>query len=171
MSRFALVVLFALSTGCASTTVIRSHPSGAIVRNARGEKVGKTPYSFSGSGIINSQDTFTLEKPGYEETAVTVRKDQVNGIMMAGLGVTGLIFLPLAVVAWPSMLWAADYRPIYEVDLTALPEEELDEDAEALERDERRVSRRERGEDDRREVRRDDERRGRKARAVSARAD
>lgn len=139
MNRTVLAILFAgvlvaLNTGCASTTVIRSNPSGAIVRNIRGEKVGKTPYAFSGGGMINSTEQFTLEKPGYEPSNVTIRRDQVNGWAMAGwigAGATltvmwwNIIPLGLAVPA----LWAADFAPSYEVDLDPVPQPAADPQA------------------------------------------
>lgn len=153
MSRLVFVAVLALSSGCASSTVIRSHPSGAIVRNVRGEKVGKTPYSHSGSGIINSTDTFTVEKPGYEETSVTVRRDQVNGLMMAGLGIGGLVFFPLGLATWPGMLWAADYPATYEVELNPVRDADDEKDDALEESDAGRVSRRD-DDDDNRETRR-----------------
>ena len=93
MSRLAVVsaVVCALATGCASSTVIRSTPSGATVRDIRGQKVGKTPYSYTGTGTINSMETFTLEKSGYEETTVIVKRDQVNGLAIAGWAAGGLL--------------------------------------------------------------------------------
>ncbi len=132
MNRTVLATLFAgvlvaLNTGCASTTVIRSNPSGAIVRNIRGEKIGKTPYTFSGGGMINSSERFTLEKPGYEPTDVTIRRDQVNGWAMAGwigAGATLTLFsgnlLPLGLLV--PAIWAADFAPTYEVDLDPVPQ-------------------------------------------------
>lgn len=124
MQRFAVpVLLCALVTGCASTTVIRSSPSGATVRDIRGQKVGKTPFTYSGTGTINSSETFTLEKPGYEETAVTVKRDQVNGLAIAGWTAGALLtswtVFGLGLAA--GILWSADYAPVYSVDLDPLP--------------------------------------------------
>src|SRR5687767_12223236 len=121
MQRLAVVslVLCALATGCASTTVIRSSPSGATVRDMRGQRVGKTPFTYSGTGTINSSETFILEKPGFEETAVTVKRDQVNGLAIAGWTAGALLtswtFVGLGLAA--GILWSADYPPVYSVDL------------------------------------------------------
>ncbi len=132
MNRIVLATLLAgvlvvLNTGCASTTVIRSNPSGAIVRNIRGEKVGKTPYTFSGGGMINSSERFTLEKPGFEATDVTIRRDQVNGWAMGGWIGGGVLLAGLSVNLFPlalaiPALWAADFAPTYEIDLEPVPQ-------------------------------------------------
>jgi len=121
MHRFVAVSvsLSALATGCASSTVIRSTPSGAIVRDIRGQKVGKTPYSFTGTGTINSMETFTLEKPGYEEATVTVKRDQVNGLAIAGWAAGGLLtsWTVVGLGLFAGILWSADYAPFYSVEL------------------------------------------------------
>lgn len=137
--------LFAVS-GCSSTTVIKSRPSGAVVRNLAGEKICKTPCTWSGSGPINATDILTVQKPGYEETTVTVRKDQVNGMAIAGLGVGALLTgwtLIGAVGFVVPMFWMADYKPVYELELdrARAPQEE-EGHREAGEEEERRASRR-----------------------------
>jgi hypothetical protein len=131
MQRLAVIsaVLCALATGCASTTVIRSSPSGATVRDIHGQKVGKTPYTYSGTGTINSSETFTIEKPGYEDTTVTVKRDQVNGLAIAGWSAGALLtswsIIGLGLAA--GILWSADYPPVYNVDLDPLPATEQPE--------------------------------------------
>jgi len=121
MHRFVAVSvsLFALATGCASSTVIRSTPSGAVVRDVRGQKVGKTPYSFTGTGTINSMESFTLEKPGYEEATVIVKRDQVNGLAIAGWAAGGLLtsWTVVGLGLFAGILWSADYAPSYSVEL------------------------------------------------------
>jgi len=121
LSLVSLAVL-ALSTGCASSTVIRSTPPGAIVKNIRGEKLGKTPFSYSGGGIINSTETFTLEKEGYEATEVKIRRDQWNGWAIAGWAAPGALLTiagawPLGLGLLTGILWSADYPQLYDVDL------------------------------------------------------
>lgn len=120
MHRFAAAVLAsALASSCASSTIIRSTPSGATVRDIRGQKVGKTPYTFTGTGTINSMETFTLEKPGYEDATVIVRRDQVNGLAIAGWAAGGLLtsWTLLGLGLFAGILWSADYAPAYNIDL------------------------------------------------------
>jgi PEGA domain-containing protein len=119
----ALTVASALVSSCASTTVIRSNPSGAIVRDIRGQKVGKTPYTYTGTGTINSQETFSLEKPGYEDATVIVKRDQVNGLAVAGWAAGGLLtsWTIVGLGLFAGILWSADYAPAYNVELEPAP--------------------------------------------------
>ncbi len=115
----SLVSLLSVSTGCSSTTMIRSRPSGATVRNVRGEKVCKTPCDFSGGGVIGSSEVLLLEKEGFVEDTLTIRKDHVNGLAIAG-------WVAGAAVTWWTVVglgllvpiaWMADYAPAYNVEL------------------------------------------------------
>lgn len=156
MNRIALVTIaFSLfvATGCSSTTVIKSYPAGAIVRNAAGEKVCKTPCTWTGNGTINATDTFSISKKGYEDTSVTIRKDQVNGLAIAGLGAGALLTLgtligPVAFIV--PMFWMADYKPIYEVELERVAKKSVEDDAgsEDAEDDRKRRSRDDEADDD-----------------------
>ncbi|NOK04603.1 hypothetical protein HNV27_24005 [Myxococcus xanthus] len=121
MQRFvssALVVV--LFTGCASSTVIRSSPSGAKVRSRSGEVLGRTPYEYSDSATVNNTESFTLELDGHAPEYVTIRRDQWSGARTAGGIVGGLFVFPV----FATLFWAADYRESYHVELTALPDSE-----------------------------------------------
>lgn len=114
MVRIALIA-FALfiSTGCASTTVIRSHPSGAKVRNQSGQVVGKTPYRHEDTAMVNHTEVFTIEKDGYEEEQVVIRRDELNAGRAVGFGLGGFFVWPL----WIGLLWTTDYAPAYTTQL------------------------------------------------------
>ncbi|GHG61927.1 hypothetical protein [Comamonas sp. JC664] len=114
----ALVLL--LSTGCASSTVIRSSPSGAKVRSRSGEVLGRTPYEYSDSATVNNTERFTLELEGHAPEYVTIRRDQWSGARTAGGIIGGLFILPV----FATLFWAADYRDAYHVELNALPDSE-----------------------------------------------
>jgi|GEM_PF-3579386 len=121
MQRFvssALVVL--LSTGCASSTVIRSSPSGAQVRARSGEVLGRTPFEYSDSATVNNTESFTVEMDGYETEYVTIKRDQWSGARTAGGIIGGLFILPV----FATLFWAADYRDSYHVELSPLPDSE-----------------------------------------------
>ncbi len=120
LSLVSLAVL-ALSTGCASTTMIRSTPSGATIRNMRGEEIGKTPFNYSGNGIIFSSETFTVEKKGYEKAEVKISRDQVNFLVAGGWGVPAVLIMAnggwAGIPLLAGLLWSADYQKNYDVQL------------------------------------------------------
>lgn len=123
---FALLASF--TTGCASSTVIRSHPSGAIVKSMNGQTLGRTPYTHTDSAINGHQETFVIEKDGYEETVVTVRRDQWNGVRTGASIVAGLVTF----WGFGGLLWAQDYEPVHQVELERDAAYELGEDSEVL---------------------------------------
>jgi len=109
----AAVTLVAFSTGCASTTVIKSNPTGAKVF-IDGSPVGKTPYTMTDTKTIFSSTSVRLEKPGYEPFSANLpRFEEVDvGPTVGGacLGLTtgiGLIFL----------LWMGKYKAEHTYDL------------------------------------------------------
>jgi hypothetical protein len=120
MSALLLVVI---TTGCASTTVIRSDPSGATVRSRSGELLGKTPYEHSDSATVNHTESFVLELEGYEPEYVTIKRDQWNGVRTAGGVIGGLFVFPV----FATLLWATDYKEAYSVELREAPEQQQDE--------------------------------------------
>lgn len=114
MNRIApLIVVFALVTGCASTTVIRSEPSGAAVKDRHGRVVGKTPYVYSDTEMVNHTERFTVEMPGYERQEVVARRDRANVGNIIAFGVPGIIIWPLL----PGLLWSWEYEDQYSVQL------------------------------------------------------
>ena len=120
MSALLLVVL---TTGCASTTMIRSDPSGATVRSRSGELLGKTPYEHSDSATVNHTESFVLELEGFEPEYVTIKRDQWNGVRTAGGVIGGLIIFPV----FATLLWATDYKEAYHVELREAPEQQEEE--------------------------------------------
>lgn len=116
MSALLLVVV---STGCASTAVIRSDPSGATVRSRSGELLGKTPYEHSDSAMVNHTESFVVEMEGFKPEYVTIKRDQWSGVRTAGGVIGGLLFFPV----FATLLWAADYKEAYNVELNEEPEQ------------------------------------------------
>jgi hypothetical protein len=118
------IVLFAVAlsifTGCASSTVIRSSPSGAKVLDRYGQVVGKTPYVYEDAAIVNNTEWFTLEMAGYEEADVAIRRNRANAGRIVGFGLGGIFAFPV----WAGLLWSSDYAPEYHVELEALEDYE-----------------------------------------------
>jgi len=108
----SVVTLVAFSTGCASTTVIKTNPSGAKVF-VDGAPVGKTPYSMTDTKTIVSTTSLRLEKPGYESITVNINRMEepdigpIIGGVCAGATLLGLAFF----------LWAGKYRAEHIYDL------------------------------------------------------
>lgn len=100
------LTLAAFITGCSSTTLIKSEPSGARLY-LNGEKVGTTPYTHTDTKIIGSVNTVVLKKEGYQDfSAVFARNENVNvGAIIGGV----LVLFPF--------LWAMDYKPVYSYEM------------------------------------------------------
>ena len=114
MHRFTALLLAAfVATGCASSTVIRSKPSGATVINEYGQEVGKTPYVHEDSEMLQHRERFTLKAPGHQEQQVTIKKSKVNAVRAVGFGLPGILFFPLL----GGLLWATEYPEEYNVEL------------------------------------------------------
>jgi PEGA domain len=110
-----MIVGFTLATfitGCSSTTVIKSDPSGARVY-LNGEKVGITPYTHTDTKIIGSTNTVLLKKEGYQDTsAVFSRNENPNvGAIIGGV----LVLFPF--------LWAMDYKPSYSYEMVPVKDD------------------------------------------------
>jgi hypothetical protein len=87
-------------TGCASTTVIRSNPSGARVF-LNGEPVGQTPYTMTDTKIVGSTTSVRLEAPGYETTTGAISRSEEFDVGACIGGV--LVLVPF--------LWIMGYKP------------------------------------------------------------
>jgi hypothetical protein len=99
----------ALSTGCASTTIIRSDPPGATLY-VDGSKVGKTPYTYSDTKTISSTTRLRLKKEGYEEfETLMTRNEQFQVDACIG---GAFFFVPF--------LWVMGYNPERTYELTPL---------------------------------------------------
>lgn len=111
------LVAVSFSTGCASSTVLRSYPAGATVKSSNGMVLGKTPYSYSDSEMNGHSASFVVEKEGFAEQSVTIRRDKLNtGRAALSVGV-GLFTL----WGFAGLLWANDYDSQYEVHLEEKP--------------------------------------------------
>lgn len=111
-------VLFTFVTGCASTTMLHSYPPGATVKSASGMVLGVTPYEHTDSAAVGHVERFLIEKDGYETQYVSIKKDQWNGVKTTASVVGGVfLFIPFV-----GLLWSADYRPDYAVQLKPIPE-------------------------------------------------
>lgn len=97
---FAVVTLVAFA-GCASSTVIKSNPTGADVY-IDGAKVGKTPYTLTDTKMVFSNTTLQLKKEGYEDLNTVLPRFQELDVATA---VGGFFCL------WPLWLWAGKYKP------------------------------------------------------------
>jgi hypothetical protein len=110
-------VVATFSTGCASSTVIRSFPAGATVKSRNGAVLGKTPYSYSDTEMNGHTESFVVEKDGFEESSVTIRRDKLNG-GRAALSVGAGFF---TLWGFAGLLWANDYDGEYQVHLEEKP--------------------------------------------------
>lgn len=114
MRRIAAVALLSLLTlNCASTTIIRSVPSGATVKSVEGGVLGQTPYTYSDMNIVNQPKTFTLQADGYESKDLVIKRDQWDPARVVVFGFFGLFFF----FPYAGILWSADYAPTYVVEL------------------------------------------------------
>ena len=106
-SRTFAVVAVALAGGCTSSTMIRSNPSGATMKE-NGVEIGTTPFALSTKDIALMVHEYTLSKEGYAPATLVVQRNEWD----TGRVVAGLLFCA------PSVAWAAEYPPAYSVELT-----------------------------------------------------
>lgn len=97
------------SVGCASSTVIRSDPSGATVY-IDGSKMGKTPYTYSDTKTVSSNTRIKLKKEGYEDFEITMTRNEQFEV---GACIGGFFFLV-------PFLWVMGYNPERNYELTPL---------------------------------------------------
>ena len=101
-TRRALALLMALTlAGCASTTTIRSKPSGATVY-VDNRLVGVTPCIYSDRRTSFSTVSVRLEKEGYEPVTTVMRRS--GGVEYSALFFGGFIF---------PLFWMMGYRGEY----------------------------------------------------------
>lgn len=103
----ALLLSFAIIlSGCASTTMFQTTPSGAKLY-LDGMPVGNTPYTYSDTKIVGSTTTVKLTMDGYEELNTTIsRNEEVDvGAIIGGLFI------------WIPFLWVMKYKPIHAYEL------------------------------------------------------
>ena len=101
----ALMMASLFSFGCASTTMIKSVPTGAKLY-VDGQYKGKTPYTYTDTAVAGTTKTVLLQKQGYKERTSMIRKEEVA----VGPIIGGLFFL------FP-FLWTLGYPAEYIFDL------------------------------------------------------
>ena len=101
---FAALIFF---NSCASTTLIQSEPSGAILY-LDGMKVGETPYTHSDTKIVGATTVIKMKKEGFEDLNVIMTR---NEKLLVGALIGGLF-------VWIPFLWIMGYdeNRIYELD-------------------------------------------------------
>ena len=73
----ANVAAIAVLSSCVTTTTIRSEPSGADVLEG-GQRLGRTPYSYSSQQYVFESRTVQVRAPGYEVATITLRRTELN---------------------------------------------------------------------------------------------
>lgn len=95
-SRLALVLgaSLALAAGCAESTLIRSHPTGARI-SVNGQVIGTSPVVFTvpRDRFIAEEFTVTAEHEGYEPGQATLRKETCAGRIVGGVFSLGIAFI------------------------------------------------------------------------------
>lgn len=107
MKKIICLLPLLLLLSCASTTYIKSLPSGANVYEGDA-LMGVTPYMYwdrEATGPENAGKTFTLRKHGYADKKITIHKDVLN---------IPRLFFPAPIFSLP---WAYDYKEEYFFDL------------------------------------------------------
>ena len=105
----ALPIALVFSSGCVSTTLIHSEPTGAKIY-LDGEAVGKTPYSMSDTKIVGSATHVKLVLDGYEPFDASIQRNEVFDVGACIGGV--LVLFPF--------LWIQGYKPEHRYELTPL---------------------------------------------------
>ncbi len=102
----ATATALALTTGCVSTTLIKSYPSGARIY-LDGEPVGTTPFQMSDQKIVGSATRVKLVLDGHEPyEAIIQRNEQFDaGACLGGV----LVMFPF--------LWIMGYKPEHNYEL------------------------------------------------------
>jgi hypothetical protein len=107
MKKIIVLLPLLLLLGCASTTYIKTFPSGANVYEGDA-LMGVTPYMHwdrEATGPENAGKTFTLRKQGYADKKITIQKDVLN---------IPRLFFPAPIFSLP---WAYDYKEEYSFEL------------------------------------------------------
>ncbi|MBP6218221.1 MAG: PEGA domain-containing protein [Oligoflexales bacterium] len=106
MLRLAMVISVIFLCSCASTTLIKSEPSGAKVF-ADGALIGKTPVTYSDTKIVGSTTSIRLQKDGCEQQSFNLSRSEKFEV---GPCIGG-------VFAWVPFLWVMGYNPEHNYEL------------------------------------------------------
>lgn len=95
-----------LLSGCASTTMMQSIPTGAKLY-MDGEPVGTTPYGHTDTKIVGSTTPFRMVLDGYQDyNGLLKRNEEANiGAIVGGV----FLLFPF--------LWTMDYKPTHTYEL------------------------------------------------------
>ena len=107
MKKIIVLLPMLLLLSCASTTYIKTFPSGANVYEGDA-LMGVTPYMHwdrEATGPENAGKTFTLRKQGYADKTIAIKKDVLN---------IPRLFFPAPIFSLP---WAYDYKEEYYYEL------------------------------------------------------
>jgi hypothetical protein len=105
----AAATTLVFASGCASTTLIKSQPSGAKVY-LDGESVGRTPHQMTDTKIVGSATRVKLVLEGYEPYEAIIQR---NEVFDAGACVGGVLVLV-------PFLWIMSYKPEHTYELTPI---------------------------------------------------
>lgn len=103
---FAMIIAIVILSGCASSTMINSIPSGAKVF-INGEPVGRTPYLHVDTRVSGMLLNVDIIKEGYEPIYTTIRRCEEFNV---GNFIGGFFI-------WPIWLWTMDYQPTHTFEL------------------------------------------------------
>jgi hypothetical protein len=102
----AFILFVAIMSGCSSTTLIQSIPSGAKIY-VDGEPVGKTPYKITDTKITGASTSIKLELDDHEPLLTYLTKDEEVNV---GAIVGGVFFVI-------PFLWTMQYKPVHTYEL------------------------------------------------------
>lgn len=91
MKRIILIMAVFILFGCASSTLIRTIPDGAKVKQD-GVVVGITPFDLWDRSESFAEKKFILQKDGYKDKEITIKKDVIY--------VSRIFFPPILALPW-----------------------------------------------------------------------
>jgi len=72
-----LAMVFFFLCGCASTTLLKSNPSGAKIQ-VDGQVVGETPQFYTDKAVAGTSKTVTLKKEGYKNLDSYIKREKFS---------------------------------------------------------------------------------------------
>lgn len=99
MKSIVIILSVLILCSCASSTIIKTIPDGARVKQGN-ELKGITPYEHWDRSTSYASSTFTLQMEGFKDKEVTITKDSFY--------IHRIFILP--VLSWP---WIFGYQPSY----------------------------------------------------------
>ena len=109
MKKIVLILCVFILFGCASSTLIRSIPDGAKVKKD-GVLIGLTPFNNWDRSISFSEKKFTLERDGYKEKNIILKKDVLH--------ISRFFFPPILALPW---LFGYDEQYFFELEESVTP--------------------------------------------------